>query len=55
MPRAQIKAFKAIVSHSEDKMGASRLGLPDISNFHCHHNMNMYEKHIAKDCLTHDE
>ena len=31
------------------------IGLPDKLNFHCHRNMNMRDKHIAKDCLTHDE
>ena len=32
-----------------------RLGRPDKSNFHHHRDMNMTDKHIAKDCLTRDE
>ena len=36
-------------------MAISGVGLPDKSTFHRHRDMNMCDKHMAKDCLTCDE
>ena len=52
--RTDASAVPAAI-YSDSWLIQIKLGLPDKSNFHHHCDMNMWDKHITKDCLTRDE